>query len=204
MRKALSANNIALVSVFAGFIAASTLWGGIPIGSVPVTLQTLAVVLAGACLGAWRGAAAVVLYLVVGTAGAPIFAGHVGGPAVWASPTAGFLAGFVAAAFATGVIVERLRKHGALTFAGILGACAVGSLVVLNLIGWTYLAFKVGLSFQETIVAASPFVIGDIIKVFIAAAVATAVHRAYPQLLGTSATVASAPVVEGEKSVVTA
>jgi biotin transport system substrate-specific component len=183
--KHFTGTNIALVAVFAGFIGASTIWGGVPLGSgVPITLQTFAVLLAGAALGAWRGAAAVTLYLIVGTAGAPIFAQHKGGVAVWATPTAGFLVSFVVAAFVVGWIVERLRSRGQLTTAGIVGACAVGSLVVINVIGWTYVALRVGLDAPTTVGAATPFLPGDIIKLFLAAVVAATIHRAYPGLLG--------------------
>ena len=192
-RHALSTTNIALVAVFAGLIAASTLWPGAELVSgVPITLQTLAVLLAGAALGPWRGAAAVALYLVVGTAGAPIFAGRSGGFSAWAGPTAGFLGGFVLAAFVTGWLVRRMRIRGQLTTTGIIGACAVGSLVVLNLVGWGIFSLRLHTSLAATVVFASPFLAGDIIKVFVAGTAAAAVHRAYPQLLG-SVRSASAP-----------
>lgn len=190
-RQALSPTNIALVAVFGGLIAASTIWPGAELASgVPITLQTLAVLLAGAVLGPWRGAAAVLLYLVVGTAGAPIFADRSGGPAVWTGPTAGFLIAFVAAAFVTGWIVASARRRGQLTTSGIVGACAVGSLVVINVIGWSFLGVRLHLGVKDTIAIAAPFQVGDIIKVFIAGITAAAVHRAFPGLLGT---VASAP-----------
>ena len=192
-RHALSTTNIALVAVFAGLIAASTLWPGAELVSgVPITLQTLAVLLAGAALGPWRGAAAVALYLVVGTAGAPIFAGRSGGFSAWAGPTAGFLGGFVLASFVTGWLVRRMRIRGQLTTTGIIGACAVGSLVVLNLVGWGFFSLRLHTSLAATVVFASPFLAGDIIKVFVAGTAAAAVHRAYPQLLG-SVRSASAP-----------
>lgn len=197
VRHALSTTNIALVAVFAGLIAASTLWPGAELVSgMPITLQTLAVLLAGAALGPWRGAAAVVLYLVVGTAGAPIFAGRSGGFAAWTGPTAGFLGGFVVAAFVTGWLVSRMRTRGQLTTTGIVGACAVGSLVVLNVIGWGFFAMRLHVTIPATATIASPFLAGDIIKVFIAGVAASAVHRAYPQLLGSvrAAAVADAPV----------
>ena len=194
-RHALSTTNLALVAVFAGLIAASTLWPGAELVSgVPITLQTLAVLLAGAAHGPWRGAAAVVLYLVVGTAGAPIFAGRSGGFAPWTGPTAGFLAGFVAAAFVTGWLVRRMRTRAQLTTTGIIGACAVGSLVVLNVIGWGFLAWRLHMTIPATAAIASPFLAGDIIKVFIAGTAAAAVHRAYPQVLG--AVRASTPDVQ--------
>jgi biotin transport system substrate-specific component len=199
-RHALSTTNIALVAVFAGLIAASTLWPGAELVSgVPITLQTLAVLLAGAALGPWRGAAAVALYLVVGTAGAPIFAGRSGGFSAWAGPTAGFLGGFVLAAFVTGWLVRRMRIRGQLTTTGIIGACAVGSLVVLNLVGWGIFSLRLHTSLAATVVFASPFLAGDIIKVFVAGTAAAAVHRAYPQLLGSvrsvSATADESPLV---------
>ena len=199
-RHALSTTNIALVAVFAGLIAASTIWPGAELVSgVPITLQTLAVLLAGAALGPWRGAASAALYLVVGTAGAPIFAGRVGGFSAWAGPTAGFLGGFVLAAFATGWLVRRMRIRGQLTTTGIIGACAVGSLVVLNLVGWGFFSLRLHTSLAATVVFASPFLAGDIIKVFVAGTAAAAVHRAYPQLLGSvrsaSATADSSPLM---------
>lgn len=201
IRHALSTTNIALVAVFAGLIAASTLWPGAELVSgVPITLQTLAVLLAGAALGPWRGAAATALYLIVGTAGAPIFAGRSGGFAAWTGPTAGFLGGFVVAAFVTGWLVRSMRTRGQLTTTGIIGACAVGSLVVLNVIGWGFFTLRLNTSIPATAAIASPFLAGDIIKVFIAGTAAAAVHRAYPQLLGSvrstaRATESSAPVV---------
>lgn len=184
-RHALSTTNVSLVAVFAGLIAASTIWPGAPLGSgVPITLQTLAVLLAGATIGPWRGAAAVIVYLIVGTAGAPVFADRSGGFSAWTGPTAGFLAGFVATAFVTGWIVRNLRRRGQLNLTGIIGACAIGSLLVLNLIGWTFFAIRTQATPGHTVAIASLFFIGDIVKVFIAGSAAAAVHRAYPQLLG--------------------
>ena len=183
-RRHLNGPNIALVTVFAGFIAASTLWGGIDLAEgVPVTLQTFAVLLAGAVLGPWRGAASVVIYLILGTVGVPIFAGHSTGATAWVGPQAGFLIGFIPAAFVTGWLVRGLRRRNALTFVGAFGAAVFGGIVVLYPIGWGYVMWKAGLTFQATVLAAVPFVIGDIIKCVFVGLVATAVHRAYPWLM---------------------
>jgi len=185
LRHALSPTNTALIAVFAGLIAASTLWPGAELVSgVPITLQTMTVLLAGAALGPWRGAAAVAVYLIVGTAGAPIFSGRTSGFAPWAGPTGGFLAGFVVCAFVAGALVQRLHRRAQLTLSSVVGACAVASLLVLNLIGWGFFMLKMGTSLQDTAAFAAPFLVGDIIKVFVAAAAAAAVHRAYPNLLG--------------------
>lgn len=184
LRRHLTGQNIALVSVFAGFIAASTIWGGVTLATgVPISLQTLTVLLAGAVLGPWRGAAAVVIYLILGTAGLPIFAEHANGAVAWPSPTAGFLIGFIPAAFVTGWIVRGLRRRNAMTFAGLFGAAVIGGIVVLYPIGWGYVAWKLGIGFEATILAAVPFVIGDLIKCALVAIVAAAIHRAYPWIL---------------------
>ena len=77
------------------------------IGAVPVTAQTLAVLLLGTLLGARRGAAAVLAYLAEGASGLPVFAGGMAGPLYMAGPTGGYLAGFVGAAWLTGLLAER-------------------------------------------------------------------------------------------------
>ena len=183
-RRHLTGQNIALVTVFAGFIAASTLWGGVELAAgVPVTLQTFAVMLTGALLGPWRGLASVVIYLILGTAGLPIFADHSTGAALWPGITAGFAIGFMPAAFVTGWIVRGLRRRNALTFTGAFGAAVMGGIVVLYPIGWGYLAWRADLTFSATVIAAAPFAVIDIVKAVFVALVATAVHRAYPWLL---------------------
>jgi biotin transport system substrate-specific component len=194
----LNGTTLALVAVFAALIAASTIWGGYPLGGgVPITLQTFAVLLAGAVLGAYRGAAAVIVYLILGTAGAPVFSGHKAGPGIWTGTTAGFLAAFVIAAFVTGWLVERLVARGRPSFSGFLGATVIGSFAVIGVIGWGYVALRAHLDLKATLGALTPFLPGDAIKAFLAAGVATAVNAAYPQILareaGASTLTASTP-----------
>lgn len=184
----LNGATLALVAVFAALIAASTIWGGYPLGGgVPITLQTFAVLLAGAVLGAYRGAAAVLVYLILGTAGAPIFSGHKAGPGVWTGATAGFLAAFVVAAFVTGWLAERLVARGRPSFSGFLGATVIGSFAVIGVIGWGCVALRAHLDFNATLGALTPFLPGDAIKAFLTAGVATAVNAAYPQILAREA-----------------
>src|SRR5688572_3017372 len=103
-----SARDLAQIAVFAALIAALTLPGAIPIGiGVPITLQTLGVMLAGAILGARKGALAVTVYVALGLAGLPILAGGTAGLGVLAGPSGGFLLGFIPGAFVVGWIVER-------------------------------------------------------------------------------------------------
>src|SRR6478752_6946875 len=101
----------------------------LPLPYVPMTLQTLAVLVIGAAYGARLGAATVVAYLVEGAMGLPVFAGPVGGLAPLFGPTAGYLAGFVIAAFATGWLSERgWDRSVPLLFV----AMAVGHIVILG------------------------------------------------------------------------
>jgi biotin transport system substrate-specific component len=203
VRAHLNGRNIALVAVFAAFIAASTAVPEITLAAgIPLSLQTFAVVLAGLVLGAWRGAASVLLYLVVGAAGAPIFANFRSGLSVFAGPTGGYLIGFLIAAFVVGLIAQRVRRRGRFAFLNLLGAALV-SIPVIYAVGVPWLSLRLGIPMlvlpegctgvgdfssgcvTGLTVGVLPFLIGDIIKVVAAAAVAAAVHRAFPQILPT-------------------
>ena len=180
------ATDVALVATFAALIAASTVWPGWELtGGVPITLQTFAVLLAGAVLGARRGALAVLLYLAVGAAGAPVFAERKAGIGVLFGATGGYLLAFVLAALVVGWLVERIRERGlTLTTTAIVGACTVATFVVVYPIGATWLKLRLGLSAADTLkFGVLPFLLGDILKCFGAAVVAAAVHRAFPALL---------------------
>jgi biotin transport system substrate-specific component len=175
---------LSLVAVGAALIAASTLWGGYPLGTgVPLTLQTLAILLVGSVLGAYRGAAAVLVYLALGSAGLPVWSGHGAGLQVWTTPRAGFLISFVVAAFVTGWIAERMTVSWDTRLAGFLVATTVGALAVITVLGWAYFGWRASLSFDDTLSALAPFLPGDILKAVVAAAVASAVHAAYPEIL---------------------
>ncbi len=128
-----AATGIALVGSGAALVAVCSLLA-IPVGpsGVPITLQTFAVLLVGALLGSRRGALAVLLYLAVGVAGLPVFAGGSGGLATFAQASAGYLLAFPVAAWLTGLVVERGSRPGVaraarLTVAGLAGTAAIYS-----------------------------------------------------------------------------
>ena len=175
--------NIALVSSFAALTAVCSIIA-IPVGAVPVTLQTFAVLLAGAVLGARRGALAILLYIAVGFAGLPIFSQGFGGPAVLGRPSVGYLLAFPLAAFAVGLLVERFRARSwALSTGLVIGAGVVGSLVVYA-IGVPVMAAIAAMSLRQAFVVNLGFVPFDGVKVVLAAIVAASIHRAFPELLG--------------------
>lgn len=100
------------------------------IGPVPITGQTLGVILVGAALGARRGAVSLTSYMLLGLAGLPIFAGPVAGPAYVLSPSFGFIVGFIPAAFVAGWFAQRAwDRRPVLAFVGFVAASIIPFLV---------------------------------------------------------------------------
>lgn len=174
--------DLARIAVVAALIAALALPGTIYLfgSQVPITLQTFGVMLAGLLLGPVRGALAVLVYLAVGAVGLPVFAGGAAGLGVFAGPTGGYLVAFPLGAFVIGLIAHGPRRFGrALGFT----ACVVGGIGVVYAVGVPWLAWRGGLSFQEAFVTGGTvFLFGDLVKAFLATAVAVGTHRAYPRL----------------------
>jgi biotin transport system substrate-specific component len=172
--------DIARISVFAALIAALGLVGALsPFGNlVPITLQTFGVMLAGAILGKWRAALAVVVLLVLVAAGLPLLAGGRGGLGVFAGPSAGFLIGWVPGAAVTGWIVERGGHRPGIV--RLVVACVVGGIGVIYLFGIPVQAAVTGLSLGRTAQLSTLFLPGDAIKAVLAAIVTRGTQRAYP------------------------
>ncbi|WP_034386372.1 biotin transporter BioY [Deinococcus sp. YIM 77859] len=139
----------------------------IPLRPVPVTLQTLAVLLVGAALGWKRGAASMTTYLLAGAAGLPVFAGGSAGLAKFAGPTGGYLLSYVVAAALVGWLVQRYaldrRPLGA-------ALAMLAASVVIYAFGLTWLSLVTGLKGQALLTAGlTPFLIGDSLKIGLAA-----------------------------------
>lgn len=176
-----TARDLAQIAVFAALIAALGLPGSITIGStgVPITLQTLGVMLAGGILGARKGFLSVLVFLVLTSAGLPLLAGGRGGLGIWAGPSAGYLVGFLAGAWVIGVLTQGILPRYPL-WQGIL-VNLVGGALVIYLFGVTWLAIRT--SWGSSLVGTFPFLPGDLIKAVLAALVVKQVHRAYPGLI---------------------
>lgn len=153
----------------------------IDIGIVPITGQTLGVLLVGASLGPALGAGSMIVYLALGVAGAPVFAPAPDGShqTGWtslalAAPTAGYLVGFAAAAATTGWLARRGWDR---SFGSSVGAMLIGEVVIYAFgIPWLMQAADVDLT-MALAVGFSPFVIGDLLKLFAAAALLPAAWR---------------------------
>ena len=165
-----------LLLVLAGSIAiAIAAQISIPLKPVPLTLQTLAVLMVGLTLGSRLGAAAVALYVAEGAMGLPVFANGGAGLAYMAGPTGGFLVGFIAMAYVAGLAAD-FGVHKALPMAGFtLLAAAVlyipGLLWPMTVAG----VFGIDAAWVGTSLASlwagwmQPFVIGDALKAVVAA-----------------------------------
>ncbi|KAA1396071.1 biotin transporter BioY [Aeromicrobium ginsengisoli] len=180
-----STTDLALIATFAALIAVCAVSAALPFGvnGVPVTLQLFGIFLAGAVLGAKRGFFTVVLYLVVGAAGLPIFAGGSSGIAQFSGVTGGYLFAFPFAALIVGLAVERAHRRNVAITAGVV---VVGGLVaetVVWLVGATGISLYADTPLWATIKSSFAYVPADLAKLAAAAVVAAAVHRAFPALL---------------------
>jgi biotin transport system substrate-specific component len=131
---------------------------------VPFTMQTFAVLMTGALFGAKRGSMIILLYLAEGAAGLPVFSAGRGGLVMFAGPTGGYLAGFLAAAIATGFLAQKGwdRKISTTILAMIVGN------ILIYAFGLCWLSYLEGLNNALTM-GLYPFIAGDLIKVALAA-----------------------------------
>jgi len=177
------ARNIAFISLFAALIAALGLIPAISVASgIPITAQSMGIMLCGTVLGARRGALAVLLFLLLVAMGLPLLAGGRGGLGVFTTPWAGFLFGFPVAAYTAGLVVEKWRHRNVALVAGI--ASVVGGIGALYLIAVPYyMAVKPAGLPEALVVAVLPFMPGDLLKAVLAGLVTSTLARARPDSL---------------------
>lgn len=146
----------------------------LPLPFVPMTLQTLVVLMIGAAYG-WRlGTATVIAYLAEGAIGLPVFAGSTGGLAPLVGPTAGYLLGFVVAAFVTGWLSERGWDRSVWR---LFVAMGIGHIATLAL-GFAWLAFGMKLGVEKAwLVGLLPFLPAAVVKNTLGAVLVPAVRR---------------------------
>jgi biotin transport system substrate-specific component len=183
----MSTRDLVLSALFAAIIVALGILPPITLGfiPVPITAQSMGVMMAGVVLGARRAAIAVVIVLVLVAIGLPVLSGGRGGLTAFAAPTTGFLIGWLFAAFVTGYLSERLvraEQSGLVQTVGFFLASLIGGIVVLYACGIAYLAVAAGLGLRQAFVGSMAFIPGDVIKAFVAALVGRAVMAGYPLL----------------------
>jgi biotin transport system substrate-specific component len=190
------------LALVAGFAALIAVFGLVPAwypfgAAVPVTAQTLAVMLAGLALGSRRATLAVLTFLVLVAVGLPLLSGFRGGLGVFAGPSVGFLLGWLPGAWFTGTLAEnrpaRLPRRALLAWFAV--AAAVGGIGVVYLLGVPLMAWRLHTSIGHALALSAIYLPGDLVKVAVAAAAAAGLHRGYPSLLPRRAAARSETVV---------
>lgn len=176
----MTTRDVVHIALFAALTAALAIFPplALPLTGVPITAQSLGPMLAGAVIGARRGALSQVLFLVLVAAGLPLLAGGRGGFGVLAGPSGGFLLGWPVTALVVGALFERFWDRVNLA-AGILFAVA-GGILALYPIGNAWVSVATGMGYAQATVASAAFLPGDLVKAVTAAAIAVTLRRSYP------------------------
>ncbi|MBB3949410.1 biotin transporter BioY [Aureimonas jatrophae] len=176
----MTTRDIVHIALFAALMAVLGVFPAlnVPVINVPITAQSMGVMLAGGLLGARRGTLAILLFMVIVLAGLPLLSGGRGGIAVLAGPTVGFFLGWLPAAFVTGLVTERFLPR--LHFVSAFLAAATGGILVLYACGIPGISVVTGAPLATAAWGSVAFLPGDLIKAALAAAVMVAVSNSYP------------------------
>ncbi len=173
--------NLTHIALFAALIAVLGLVPRIDLAAgVPITAQSLGIMLCGTVLGAKRGALAVLLFLALVAVGLPLLAGGRGGLGVFAGPSVGFLIGFPIAAFVIGWIVENTSLPVGLAASA---ASVLGGIAVLYLFGIAGLSVMLGKTWAEATVISFAYLPGDVVKAVLAGFITQGIARMRPGAL---------------------
>ncbi|MEV8143744.1 biotin transporter BioY [Specibacter sp. NPDC078709] len=180
-----SSQDLAYIAVFAALIAVSAAVPAIPAGNVlgvPLTIQTLLVILTGLALGAWRAGAALALYVLLGVIGLPIFSSFRGGPGILITAGAGYIVGFIGGALVAGIVAQFLLRRRLPTIAALFTAAVAGT-VVIHVAGIIGMMINGNLSIEAAALIDLVFVPGDLLKCVLAVVLVLPLHRAFPDLM---------------------
>lgn len=179
MRDVWEARDIARVAVFTALIVVLGAIGPIPVpGLVPITAQTLGVMLAGVVLGPKRGGAAILVLFALVAIGLPVLSGGRGGLGAFVGPTAGYLIGWLPGTIVAGLIAHAGARR--LSAWRVALASVIGGIVCIYAFGIPGVSIATGLSLSDAVVSAVAFLPGDLIKAVLATILAVALYRAYP------------------------
>jgi biotin transport system substrate-specific component len=170
--------DLAYVAVFAAIMVVLGLFPPIAVGPIPITAQSMGVMLAGSIIGARRGALAMLVVVVMAAVGLPVLSGGRGGIGVLLGPTGGYIVGWVVGAFVVGLLTERLWSRYNIGWAVL--ANVVGGVLVVYAFGIGWYSILSGQPVLAALAQNAIFLPGDLVKVAIASAAAVAVRRAYP------------------------
>ncbi|MFT2751427.1 biotin transporter BioY [Clavibacter sp. Sh2088] len=174
------AADLARVAVLAAVIAVLGLPGGISVlGGVPITAQTLGVMLAGAILGPWLGALCILVLLALVAVGLPLLSGGTGGLGVFVGPSAGYLVGWVLGALVVGAVVHLGGRKPAVVRTAV--AMVAGGILAIYAVGIPVQSAVTRLPLVETAYTSLVFLPGDLVKAAIATGIVMTLVRGYPR-----------------------
>lgn len=178
----MSNRDLALIALFAALVTALGTLPPIPITAlpVPIVLQNLGVMLAGAILGPRRGGFALLAFLGLVAAGAPVLSGGRGGLAIFAGPTAGFLLAWPISAWAVGTVTKFWWSR--LNLLRAIAATALGGIPITYGCGILWLVLVGGVPLETAAWGSLIFLPADLLKAAAAGGIALAMKRAYPVL----------------------
>lgn len=176
----MSLRDMMFVSLFTAMIGVLGFFPPIllPIIPVPITLQTLGVMLAGGILGARRGGLAMLLFIMLVAVGAPLLAGGRGGLGVVFGPGGGYIISWPIAAFVIGYLVE--KNIAKLNFIKLLLFNILGAMLIVYAVGVTYLSVVSELPWGATALSSLVFLPGDLSKAVVASILVLKMNQVYP------------------------
>ena len=174
--KTLKTRDLTLIALFAALIAICA-WITVPMPDVPFTMQVFGIFMALLLLGGRRGTWSILLYLLLGAVGLPVFSGFSSGVGKLFGPTGGYLIGFIFMALICGFAIDRFEAKLIPSMIGmILGT------IVCYLFGTGWLAYQAGMTFYQALAAGVlPFIVGDLVKMVICAVVGPQIRRRLEQ-----------------------
>lgn len=188
-RRASAGSSLAKIAVLAALMAVLGAVPPIPVAGIPapIVAQNIAVMLAGIILGPWRGAAAMILFNALVALGLPLLSGFRGGLGVMVGPTAGFIHGWIPAAFVVGLVFWAMTRRARPGIGAGRVALAAAVASVLGGIGVLYLCGALGFILVAGTAPAAAFAMlpaflpGDLVKVAVATVLAAGLWKAYPR-----------------------
>ena len=173
--KKIKAFDIVIIALVSALIAVCS-FIAIPVGAVPVTLQTFAVFVCAGILGRKKGTISILVYILLGIVGIPVFSGFQSGLSVLTGPTGGYIIGFLPAVYVAGLIVQKTGRKIPFMIASFLAG-----LIICYICGmlWYVFVFSSGKSDFASAFAVCilPYIIPDIIKITLAAVVSVSVRK---------------------------
>lgn len=168
------------VSLFAAIVGVLAFFPPIPIPfiPVPITAQTIGVMLAGSVLGARRGGLSMLLFVLLVAVGAPLMAGGRGGLGTLIGPSGGYVLAWPLAAWVIGYLTE--KSLNAINVGKMLLFNFIGGILVIHTIGILYLAFAANLPVSSAAIGNLVFIPGDLVKVVVVSFFALKINQAYP------------------------